>query len=199
MYVRMCMYVCMVSNVSIGIKMNNTVFYSEAIFFLSFCNLWIISCQHDKFTTPSLTFCTGWEGVGEGDYGVRITVDPLEGLLVSFLWLERKLHSRGKGERCSINSAVNISDVGMHWSEGKFGLVGGGGGGRKGEGGEEERKRRGRGRRPGRRGGRRIEEEGEGKLGYTDCFVSIAIAMDTVIAMDTTIAMDITIDMDTLP
>ena len=55
--------VCMVSNVSIGITQRKLSFYSEVIFFLPFCNLWIMSCQHDKFTTPSLTFCTGSEGV----------------------------------------------------------------------------------------------------------------------------------------
>ena len=134
---------------------------------------------------------------------MRITVHPLKGLLVRLLWLERKLHSRGKGERCSINSAVSISDVGVHWSEGKFGLVGGGGGRRKGEGGEgrgRERKEEeggGRGRRPGRR---MREEDGGGRRGkvrYTYCFVSIAIAMDTTIAMDIVITMDTTIAMDT--
>ena len=94
---------------------------------------------------------------------MRITVDPLEGLLVSLLWLERKLHSRGKGERCSINSAVSISDVGVHWSEGKFGLVGGGGGGGRGR----EGKRRGRERkeeegRERRREGEKTRKKGEG-------------------------------------
>ena len=89
---------------------------------------------------------------------MRVTVDPRESLLVSLLWLERKLHSRGKGERCSINNAVSISDVWMHWSERKFGLVGGGGGGRKGGGREGEG---GGGR--GREGRRRMEgKEGEG-------------------------------------
>lgn len=53
---------------------------------------------------------------------MRLTVDPQEGLLVSLLRLERKLHSRGKGERCSINNAVSISNVWVHWFKREFGL-----------------------------------------------------------------------------
>ena len=74
------------------------------------------------FTVHSYILPVKWWGGWEGDENMRLTVDPQEGLLVSLLRLERKLHSRGKGERCSINNAVSISNVWVHWFKREFGL-----------------------------------------------------------------------------